>query len=272
MKFKITLLSIVLFLMPVGALAQPKYKQPFNPFYICQASTQWHKYLFYGEIVAIENLSDVNVNSKMVVRKATIRIEKSFKEKLPPEITLYIGINGMNRVYSVGDKYLFQAADGKMNDADEKTSKQKIYFTETVSRPMTDYSAKAVKEVIDEIEAALGDKNVDFVEGAIFEYFSRGREVSLKPEDADRLAIDIRTSEPFEDILVEATGEKDGKIYQSRTDREGRFRIDNIPPGNYKIKLYLPADKEQGELSTYSAGGTLCSRKWYFPVRAKTSD
>jgi hypothetical protein len=263
MKSKTGFLLIFLLLTATGTNAQPGFNEPFNPFYVCHANFENSKYFFYGEILAMENLKDVNVNSMMTPAKAVVKVERSFKGQLPAEITLYLGYRAGAQNLSASNKYLFKAVDGKLDE-------QKVYFTEVVSRPMTDYSAQAVEEVFDGIEEALGHKNDNFVEGAVFARLLSVREVSLKAEDADRLARDIRISQPLADILLEAQSTTDGKTYRARTDEDGKFRIENIPPGSYKIKLDLPADKEQVEPFTYATDGSPCSRKWYIHVMPKT--
>ena len=263
MKFKSAPLLILLFLTFTGVDAQPGFNEPFNPFYVCHANPERSKYFFYGEIVAVENLkNNLNVNSKMTLYKATVRVEKAFKEKLPSEISLYIGYRASAQYFSAGNKYLFQAVDGKLG-------KEKVYFTEVISRPLTDYSAKAVEDVFAGIETVIANKNNSFIEGLVYERLLQVKEISLKKEEADRLARDAGNSQPLADILVEATSLRDEKIYQARSDEEGRFRIDDIPPGLYKIKLYLPAEKEQVEPFTYGIDSSPCSRKWEIPVMPK---
>lgn len=263
MKLKINLLLIFLFLTTNGASAQPRYKQPFNPFFACRVDFESAKYFFYGEIVSVESLEGVNVDKRMTQYKALVRIEKSLKGAMLPEITLYFDHAASGQRYSPGDKYLFHANDGLLD-------KQKVYLTEIVSRPMTDYSPAAIAEVLANIEAVRGVKTDDSIEGLIYEALLRVRDVSIKKEDADRLVYDFQNSKPLADILLEATSEADGKVYRARSDADGRFKIDGVAAGAYKIKLYLPEDKEQTEPFIYSAGDMPCSRKWNFRVMPKS--
>jgi hypothetical protein len=267
MKFSFSLL-LILFLGAAGGLrAQPQFIEPFNPFYICHSNFEQHDYFFYGEIISVENLENVSVklSSRLTgaLFKAVVKVNRSFKGKLPSKITLYIGYNASGQRILAKNSYLFQAEEGKL-------AEQQAYFTEVISRPMTDYSNKAVKEVFTGIDSILGIKTDNFVEGLVYERLLKVRDVTIKREDADRLVRDFQNSKPLANILVEVTGEGDGNFYKVTSDRNGRFRIENIIPGLYKIKLYLPADKEQTEPLIYSVGSTPCSRKWFVPVMPKS--
>lgn len=254
---KIFLFFFLLAVNLTSVSAQPRCREPFNPFYICLSIFEHSEYLFYGEIISIERLKD---NSSGAYYKATVKVKKSFKGNLPKEITLYFG-HGFDCQdnLAAGNTYLFLASNGTLNE-------QKIYFTQSISRPMIDYSAKAIKEVFSDIESVLSNKKKDFVEGAVFQWLLKVRKVLLKSEDADRLSVDLENRQPLADILIEAISEKDGKVYQARSKADGTFRIDNIPNGRYKIKLYLPFGKQQGEPFIYGLDNSSCCRKWYIPV------
>lgn len=278
MKSKIVLSLGIVLLTIIVVKAQPRCREMFNPFYICLSNFQYSEYLFYGEIVSTEELKDASSGAYL---KAIVKVEKNFKGNLPKEITLYFGHRVCsntapknNRAFqgsrsdSVArnannnppkNTFLFLVSTGTLNG-------QKIYFVQDQSRPMSDYSEKAVKEVFRNIESELNNQKKDFVEGAVFEWLLKIREVSLKSEDADRLSVDLESRLPLANILIEATSEKDGKVYRATSNADGTFRIDNIPNGRYKIKLHLPPGKQQGEPFSYGIDDSACSRKWYIPV------
>jgi hypothetical protein len=265
MKIHIIFLFIFLFAGSVTFIsAQPECNEAFNPFYICQSNFERSDYFFYGEIVSMERLKDDTVvNSTSAYYKMNVKVKKSFKGNLPKEISLYVGYLFTCHNLAVKNKYLFQVVNANTNN-------QKVYFAQNISRPMTDYSAKAVNDVFANIESVLSNQKRDFVEGAVFEWLLKIRKVSIKNEDADRLSVDLQNRQPLTDILIEAVSEKDGKVYQAKSKADGTFRIDNIPNGIYKIKLHLPPDKQQ-QIFSLGTDGSPCSRKWYIMVMPQAS-
>ncbi|MBD3557521.1 carboxypeptidase regulatory-like domain-containing protein [Planktothrix sp. FACHB-1355] len=264
MKSKIVLFSILLFLTSTGAFAQPQCNSPFNPFNICNSNFEWYDYFFYGEIISKEKMPYTMVNSTTTTHKVVVKVKKSFKGELPEKVTLYLGSRSFCQYPTENSKYLFYANNSELDG-------RKVYFSEWLSRPMTDYSAEAVNEVFANIHSILRNEKRDYVEGGVYEFFSERKKISMKKEDADRKQPSISYSEPVANILIEAMSESDGKVYQTRSNADGTFRIDRIPMGTYKIKLYLPPDKVQVEPFRYGVSNNLCSRKWVIPVASKPS-
>lgn len=283
MKSKMVLFLSVLLLTAIGIEAQPRCREMFNPFYICLSNYQNSEYFFYGEIISTEELKDTSSGAYL---KAVVKIEKNFRGNLPKEITLYFGQRVCSNTAPKNTR-AFQGlrSDGIAANANNNPPKntflflvgsstlngQRIYVVQDQSRPMRDYSEKAVEEVFKSVESALGNQKKDFVEGTVFERLLKIREVSLKSEDADRLSVDLKSRLPLPNILIEATSEKDGRVYRATSKTDGTFRIDNIPKGIYKIKLNLPPDKEQQTLSR-GIDDSSCSRRWNIMVMPKTSN
>jgi hypothetical protein len=266
MKSKIVLFLVVLFSTVVGIAAQPGCRDMFNPFYICQSNFEHYEYLFYGESVSTEDLKHTSPSARW---KSVVKVRKNFKGDLPKEITLYYrddfcstrapknNSNANNK--SPNPTFLYVVSTRTLNG-------QKVYFVHEKSRPMTDYSAQAIKEVFKDIESVLSNQKKDFVQGVVYEPLLKVREVSLKSEDFDRLSLNSKSHLPLANIFIEVISEKDGKLYQARSKADGSFRIDNIPNGNYKVKLDLPAGMQQGEPFTKRVSDSPCSRKWGIPV------
>lgn len=264
MKSKIVLFSMILFLTATGTFAQPGCSEPFNPFYICWSNFERYDHFFYGEVISIESLYNVSVNSTYTPRKAEIKVKESFKGKLPEKITLYLSGDLICSMPSKGNRYLFYAVNSELDG-------QKVYFSERVSRSMTDYSPEAVKEVFANIRSIFSNKKKGYIEGTIFENLLETREVTIKTEDADRLSRDFRRSKPATDVLIELISESDGKVYQTKSIGNGSFRIDSVPNGFYKFNLYLPPYKETEFSQRYEASDTFCSRTLYLHVTPKRS-
>jgi hypothetical protein len=277
MKSKIVLFLGVLLLTVIGIKAQPRCREPFNPFYICFSNFQHSDYLFYGEVVSSERLEDA---SSGIYDKSVVKVEKNFKGNLPKEITLYFGHGFTCGIRRTNNNFRDSQSGNGAQKAGNKSSKntflflvgastlngQKIYFAHQLSRPMSDYSEEAIKEVFTDIESVMSNQKKDFVEGSVFEQLLKVRQVSLNDQDFDRLSVNSESNQPLANILIEATSKKDGKVYRARSKADGTFRIDNIPNGIYKIKLHLPPGKQQSEPFTYGVDKSSCSRKWYIPV------
>ena len=180
---------------------------------------------------------------------------------MPENITLYLSANLVCSLPSKGNKCLFYALDSELNG-------EKVYFSDQMSRPMTDYSAKAVKEVFAEINLALNNKKKESVQGILFEALSTTRESVAKAEDYDRLSRDFRSYKPLSGVLIEVTSESDKTVYQTKSKADGTFDIDRIPNGIYKVKLNLPPH-HQSQTATFrfEAGNTYCSRNWVISLK-----
>jgi len=265
MKLKFVFFSTVFFLLVNGVFSQPQCNKPFNPFYICQSNFERYEYLFYGEVVSIEPLVNVSVNNTYPPLKAIVEVKNSFKGKLPQKITLYLSANLICSIPSKGNRYLFSAIKSELDD-------QKVYFSERMSRPMTGYSKKAVKDVSSNICSILENKKKDYVEGTIFESLLQTREVTIKAERADRLSRDFKYRKPIADIKIKAISESDGKMYQTKSKADGKFRIDRIPNGVYKVNLYSPFGKKQVRSFRYRIDDTFCSRIWLVPFKPEPSN
>jgi hypothetical protein len=266
MKSKIILFSLIFFLTTFGIEAQPSCNNGFNPFYVCQSGFEHSDFFFYGEVVSIERLENTFLTYSSAYLKVVVKVKKSFKGDLSKKIVLYLGVGLVCNPPVVKNTYLFQATNDTLKDSN-------IYFSEKISTPMTDYSLKALKEAFTGIDSALNNKNKkeDFVEGAIFEHLLRSRKVAMKKEDADRLSRDLREYLPLANLLLEAIGEKDGKVYQTKSKSDGTFRFDGLPDGLYKVKIHLQSDNEQTELFIFGKDSSSCSRKWYISVPQKNA-
>jgi hypothetical protein len=102
------------------------------------------------------------------------------------------------------------------------------------------------------IEVGLGNKTGNFVEGLIYEHLLRGRDVSIKTEDADRLVRDFRNSQPVAGILLEATGETDKKVYKAQRAENSKLRT-FCPARTKSNYIYRQAKNRLNLLYTPSA-------------------
>ncbi len=264
MKVKILIFSIIFFLFTIEASAQPGCHESFSPFNVCQSNFEWYDHFFYGEVVSFEGLKDISVNSTYTPWMVIVEVKKSFKGEVARKVKLYLSANLICAIPKKGEKYLFYAVGSELDG-------EKVYFSEKLSRPMTDYSKKAIKEVFADIRSILRNEKRDYVEGGIYNFYAERKEKVLKSEDFDRQQLFVSYTEPIANVLIEAINETDGKIYRTQSKADGTYRIDRIPNGRYQVKLHLPPDKERQTSQIYEANDNKCSRRWMFSVVSKAS-
>lgn len=265
MKLKPIVLLFFLSLFAASSSAQPGCNAPVNPFFACMNQTLISDdYLFFGEIVSMERLEndDVKVSGKWVSQRVVIKVKRSLKGNLSKEVTLYIGYDVICSGLARKGKYLFNASLADMGG-------RNVLLYERASFPMTDYSPKTVRQLLDNLESILASKNKESLNGVIYESFSNVRPGSAKSEQADKLVPDPELDQPLANILIDIIDKENGKIYQTKSDSKGRFVVEKIPNGSYTIKAHLPRDKYQASYLDTDIDESVCSRNWHLIVRSK---
>jgi hypothetical protein len=238
MKSKIILFLIILFFTSVGTQAQPGCGGKFSPYNICNTDYAKADFIFFGEVITLGKIDhDFSINGKKAFAKTVVEVKKTFKGKPNNRIELFLDYDiicegnppvGSTQIYNVNKTII---------------NGQTIYYSNYVSRPLTDYSPQALKEVFSSIQSVLNNKKANSLDGIIFERLATLSEVRLKNEEADRYFLPLGSFKPAADIIIEAISEQDKKVYRTKSKADGTYEIENIPPGKYKLLVYLNGGK-----------------------------
>lgn len=234
MKPKIVLFLIILFFTAIGIQAQPDCREKFSPYNICNTDYAKADFIFFGEVITLGKIDhDFSINNKKSFAKTTVEVKKTFKGKPNNRIELYLDYDIICQGNPpVGSRQIYNVNKIIING-------QIIYYSNYISRPLTDYSPEALKEVFSGMQSVLKNKKENILEGIVQETLDKYRQVELKPEELDKYIFSPTNWKPLSGVLVEATDEQSGKTYSTKSITDGTYRIDNIPPGKYKIQAYL---------------------------------
>lgn len=256
MKTQIFLFLAILFLTAMDLQAQPGCRGKFSPYNICQSDYAQADYIFYGKITSSGKIDhNISINRRTAFYKTAVKIEKSFKGEPPPgEIEIYLDYGLIcDGAPAPDSEYIFNVKKTNLDG-------RQAYYSEYISRPVTNYSPEALKEVFSGIQSVLDNKKENILEGIIFERLATSRQISLKNEEADRYFLNLGSFEPVADILIEAVSEQDKKVYRTKSKADGTYKIENIPPGKYKFRVYL-ATGEVGETLDIAINSLPCMRR-----------
>lgn len=261
MKSKKVLFLIILFLTFIKTQAQPSSPHIFSPFNVCELSYLPIDNIVYGEIESIERFEEpiylkyYRANKEPAKFKAVVNVLESFKGNLPHKIDIYIYYDFIVNTPAPKNRYIFKTINMLKDDAP-------VQFTAEISKPLTNYSKGAVKDVLNHIRSVVSGERQDFVEGYLLKTLNQTREMSIKGEKADRLIYNVNTNIPIPNIPIEFVSQKNGEVYRVNTKSDGSFRINKIQSGDYRVKLKVEGLKLQ-EPFVYSTDGTACTRKWF---------
>lgn len=255
MKSKIVLFLIVLFLTTMDSQAQPGCRGKFSPYSMCQSDYAQADYIFYGEVTSSGKIDhNISINHRSAFYKTTVKVEKTFKGDPPNLMEIYLDYEIIcDDTPALNSKHIFNV---KKTNLDSK----QIYYSEYISRPVTDYSPETLKEVFSEIQSVLRSKKENILEGIIFERLATSRQISLKNEEADRYVLNLGSFKPVAGVLIEAISEQDKKVYRTKSKADGAYKITNIPPGKYKFRTYF-TNGEVGETLDIAISSLPCMRK-----------
>jgi hypothetical protein len=243
MKPKIVLFLITLFFTAVGTQAQPDCREKFSPYNICNSDYAKADLIFFGEVVALD---------KKEIGKTLVQVKKIFKGKTSDKIELYLDIDIMCQgIPPVGSTQIYNVSETVVNG---KTR----YYSKYMSRPLTDYSAESLERVFNRLKDVLNNKKENILEGVIQETLDKLVQVELKNEELDKYDFTPRSWKPLSDVLIEVTNEQTGKTYTTKSKADGTYRINNIPPGKYKIRVNM-SNKREFEREIFT-DGSFCKR------------
>lgn len=255
MKSRSVLFLITLFFTAVGTLAQPDCREKFSPYNICNTDYAKADFIFFGEVITSGKIDhDFSINNKKSFAKTTVEVKKTFKGKPSNRIELYLDYDIICQGNPpVGSRQIYNVNKTVING-------QTIYYSNYISRPLTDYSPQALKEVFSNIQSVLRNEKENILEGTIFERLAKSRQISLKNEEADRYFLNLGSFKTVADILIEAVSEQDKKVYRTKSKADGTYKIENIPPGKYKFRAYLTTG-EVGETLNIAINSLPCMRR-----------
>lgn len=260
MKLKIVLSFVILFLTAIGINAQLSSPHIFSPFNVCGVSYLPIDNIVYGEIESIERFEEpiylkyYRANKEPAKFKAVVNVLESFKGDLPRQIDIYIYYDFVANPPLPKNRYIFKT----INMLKEDTP---VQFTAEISKPLTDYSKKGVKDVLNHIKLVVSRERRNFAEGVLLKSLANIRNADIKGEKADRLIYNVNTNIPIPNTPIEFVNQNNGTAYRVKTKSDGSFRIDKIQPGDYRVKLEAEGLKLE-EPFVYSTDGTACTRKW----------
>lgn len=260
MKFRIVLFLAILFLTVSGTQAQPECWENFSPYNVCILPQIRTNYIIYGEIVSSEKVREGTfINRGGISRKVVVKVKKTFNDDLPAQIEIYLSGKTICNELELESRYIFIVSK-------ENLDNRLIYFSERISRPVTDYSPQALNEVFSHIESVIKNRKENILEGVVLESLAKSRKVSLKSEEADRYVYDLGSYKQLPDVTIEAISEQNKRVYRTKSKSDGTYKIENIPPGKYKLRAYLP-DGEIGDTSDIAINGSPCTRRQYIIVQ-----
>lgn len=260
MKLKTVLYLAILFLMVLESQAQPGCRGKFSPYNICISDYEKSDYIFYGEIISSgKRYHDLSINRKSAYYGTTVTVKRTFKGNPPKQFEIFLDYDiTCDHLPEVGSRYIFDVKQTTENG-------RKIYYSDSMSRPVTDYSQEALKEVFSQIYSLLKNKKENIIEGAVVESPSKLEEVNLKNEMVDRYNFGYGLYAPLPGIIVKATNLQTQKEYITKSRSDGSFRFENMPPGGYSLQALLD-DGRQGRMGL-TTDGTLCKRRQYIVIQ-----
>ena len=259
MKLKILLFSAILFLTVIGIQAQPDCREKFSPYNICHTDYAKADIIFFGEVITSGKIDhSFSINNKKSFAKTTIEVKKSFKGKFSGRIELYLDYDIICQGNPpVGSRQIYNVNKTIING-------QTVYYSNYISRPLKDYSPKALEEVFSGVQSILRNKKENILEGVVQETLDKYRKVELKPEELDKYIFSPTNWNPLSNVLVEVTNEQSGKTYSTKSKANGIYKVEKIPPGKYKIQVLLSdGRKVEREVTT---DGSFCQRSQFLII------
>jgi hypothetical protein len=193
--------------------------------------------------------------------KAVVAIEDQLKGQLDPEVNLTIVKYDPTREWQVRNKRFIFTADQVTN-----REFSGLYCTRW-SNQIDDIPPEIMRKVLTEIRAVLNGRR-------------QARLVGTARELDQGVVFEPEAGRPLSGIEVVAENDS-GQQFQTRTDSEGRFQFDELPPGTYSVSLKLLRKmlvfdsgfmRQEGARKYVLIDDRLCSRRIAFVARVPESD
>jgi hypothetical protein len=218
------LLSTLFLLYDVGTMAQPGGDvSRFSALETCNEYYLGREYVFLGRVVSLDEIQNP-YESRGSLWKAVVAVETPLKGQLSGEVELAIVKYPSTKDWQVKDKRFIFTADWISNSMFNG-----LYSTKW-STPLDDVPPDVMNRVLDEIRAVLQGVRQPRIVGTVRE---QNWGISFEPT----------AGSPLREIVIMAES-KDGHRFKARTDDEGRFQFDDLPPGLYTVVPILPKKME----------------------------
>lgn len=235
MKFQTGLFFITLFVLVIGAQAQPQEYKGFDPFRICEYQPS-NKIIFAGRVISVERV-DARLYNGEVNLKVTIAVEKPFADVLQKDAEIFWNGSGIIDDLKKDDRRIFTATKLTLNNAE-------VLLSRGWSRRLNELSPADKGILFSDIQAVVKRyPKSPVLFGAVIEKDTSSRAFST--EVYNKFGYDTRYFKPVVGIIIEAKREKDGVAFQTKTNKNGTYIFDNLDDGNYFIYPIPPKEYER---------------------------
>jgi hypothetical protein len=231
---RVFLLSLLLGLAVRSTSAQPTCTSLINPigeYAACEGIYRLSEYVFVGQVVHLEQVPSPMKGWGGSWYKATVTVEKLIKGHLDPQVELTLDGRCYGHAYE-SRKYLFTA---EWSNSDEVNG----LIAHKWSNDLTDVPPDDLTRRLNEIDDILQGVPQPRLIGRVMEYGWGGQ-----------FLIPIQPVSGI-DIVIEDT---QGVQVVAQTDDEGRYQVDQLPPGRYSVH---PVMTKEGDIRR---GGELLKR------------
>ncbi len=255
---------VLLLLATTQSLAQPgSCSLLFDSSRICQTEYVTEDFVFVGHVSALDDVTTKLENNQLW--KIFVIEVIPIKGKLPKMTKLFLNQTFCKGSVEIGKKYIFTAHKLNILGTDELVSSK-------WSTNIADSSKSQFAELIKKIRSVTKNKKQPRVIGQVIQYNldPLGRYDFQGESLISKLGYNPAFASPSRNTSVIAKN-KDGKVFGTVTDENGKFEFKNLESGNYEISPVLSQNiilnKFQYFTSSFESGFlSIATEKRFFNV------